>query len=209
MDEQTGLLLIGGGGHCRSCIDVVEASGNYKIVGVVEADGAQADPKLPYPLVGFDSDLPKLLQQTPKCLISVGQIQSANIRRKIFQQLQGLGGILPTIVSPFAYVSKRAKLGVSSIVMHQAMVNAYAEIGDNNIINSQALIEHDVQIGNHCHISTAAKLNGGVSIGNGCFIGSGTVLKQEVTLADNVIIGANSTVLVDISEPGVYSGVIK
>ena len=29
------LLLIGGGGHCRSCIDVIEAEGKYKIAGIV------------------------------------------------------------------------------------------------------------------------------------------------------------------------------
>ena len=30
------LLLIGGGGHCHSCIDVIEASGIYKIKGLVQ-----------------------------------------------------------------------------------------------------------------------------------------------------------------------------
>jgi len=29
------LLLIGGGGHCRSCIDFIEEEGKYQIAGIV------------------------------------------------------------------------------------------------------------------------------------------------------------------------------
>ena len=28
------IILIGGGGHCKSCIDVIENGNQYKIVGV-------------------------------------------------------------------------------------------------------------------------------------------------------------------------------
>ncbi|QKI89573.1 acetyltransferase [Thiomicrorhabdus xiamenensis] len=209
MSDRTPLLLIGGGGHCRSCIDVIEADGVYKVQGVVEADGATADSKTPYPLIGFDSELPALIEQFPHCLITVGQIKSAKIRQTLFEKLQRLGAILPTIISPTAYVSSSAELGSGTIVMHQALVNAYVKVGANSIINSQALIEHDVIIGDHCHIATGAKVNGGVVLGNSCFIGSGAVLKQGIALADKVVIGANSTVLKDITEPGTYTGTIK
>jgi hypothetical protein len=33
------LLLIGGGGHCRTCIDVIETEGKYKIAGIVKLIG--------------------------------------------------------------------------------------------------------------------------------------------------------------------------
>lgn len=203
------LLLMGGGGHARSCIDVIEAQSHYRIAGLVEADGAQPDAKTPYPVIGFDSQLPELLAQTPHCLITVGQVKYATVRQKIFQHLTSLGANLVIVTSPNAYVSPSATLGKGTIVMHQALVNANAQVGENCIINSQALIEHDCVIGAHCHISTGAKLNGDVKVGNGCLIGSGAVIKQGVTLTDNVIIGANSTVLADIPQAGVYVGLIK
>lgn len=203
------LLLIGGGGHARSCIDVIEAQNHYTIAGIVEADGAQADSKTPYSIIGFDSQLPELLAKTSHCLITVGQVKYANIRQTIFENLSLLGANLVTVVSPLGYVSPSASLGQGTIVMHQALVNAQAQVGDNCIINSQALIEHDCVIGDHCHISTGAKINGDVKIGNGCLIGSGAVIKQGVSLAENVIIGANSTVLSDITQSGVYVGRIK
>lgn len=34
MKEQ--IILIGGGGHCKSCIDVIEQEGKYQIAGIVD-----------------------------------------------------------------------------------------------------------------------------------------------------------------------------
>ena len=30
------IILIGGGGHCKSCIDVIEQEGKYQIAGIVD-----------------------------------------------------------------------------------------------------------------------------------------------------------------------------
>ena len=38
--SQPEILLIGAGGHCRACIDVIRAEGRFAIAGVVERDGA-------------------------------------------------------------------------------------------------------------------------------------------------------------------------
>lgn len=209
MSNSPRLLLIGGGGHCRSCIDVIAACGDFHINGIVEAEGVQPKDDLLYPVIGFDSQLAALVSETANCLITIGQIKSPRPRQALFHQLQKLGANLPIIISPHSYVSPSAQLGVGTIVMHQALINAFSHVGDNCIVNSQALIEHDAIVGNHCHIATGAKINGAVVMGDGCFIGSGAVIKQGVTLGDKVIIGANSTVLSDISRPGIYSGVIK
>ena len=189
------LLLIGGGGHCRSCIDVIEAEGKYQIRGIVQSISDQANRIFGYPVIGSDEDLPFLLQETPKALVTVGQIRSPEIRFRLYEQLKKLGGKLPSIVSPSAYCSKHAELNEGTIVMHGVIVNAGASIGSNCIINSQALIEHDVVVADHCHVSTGAKLNGGVTIGKGSFIGSGAILKEGIVVGENVIISAAQVVL--------------
>ena len=40
------LLLIGAGGHCRSCIDVIEQEGRFRIAGVVDKVGEAESSKL-------------------------------------------------------------------------------------------------------------------------------------------------------------------
>ena len=85
------LLLIGGGGHCRSCIDVIEAEGKYKIAGIVNQSGGSREQSLGYDVLGDDEDLPELLKKHPNALITVGQIKSADLRLKLFERVQRLG----------------------------------------------------------------------------------------------------------------------
>jgi len=192
------LLLIGGGGHCLSCIDVIEAEGKYRIRGIVQPVPYEKDGVFGYPIVGSDEDLPCLLQEVSHALVTVGQIRSPEIRIRLFELLKQSGGKLPKIVSPFAYCSKYAEMEEGTIVMHGAIVNAGANIGANCIINSQALIEHDAIVADHSHVSTGARVNGGVTIGKGSFIGSGAILKEGITIGENVIIGAGQVVLRDV-----------
>lgn len=192
------LLLIGGGGHCRSCIDVIEADGQYKIRGVVQPTFEEADEILGYPVLGSDDDLPTLLQETHLALVAVGQIRSSATRIRLHEQLKKFGAGLLKIVSPFAYFSKYAELDEGTIIMHGAIVNARARIGMNGIVNSHALIEHDVIIADHCHVSTGARVNGGVTVGKGSFIGSGAILKEGIVIGENVIISAGEVVLRDV-----------
>jgi sugar O-acyltransferase (sialic acid O-acetyltransferase NeuD family) len=192
------LLLIGGGGHCLSCIDVIEADGKYRIRGIVEPLSDETDGICGYPVVGSDEELPFLLQETAQALVTVGQIRSPEIRKRLFELLKQSGGKLPKIVSPFAYCSKYAEMDEGTIVMHGAIVNAGASIGANCIINSQALIEHDAIVADHCHVSTGARVNGGVTIGRGSFIGSGAILKEGIVIGENVIISAGQVILRDV-----------
>ena len=194
------LLLIGGGGHCHACIDVIESEEKYRIAGVVLPIRGDHTDVTGYPVIGADEDLPALLKKTPNAIVTVGQIKSAAVRIKLFELLKTYGANLPIIQSPFAYCSKRAVISEGTIVMHGSLVNAGAQVGANCIINSHALIEHDVEIADHCHISTGAKVNGGVRIGKGTFIGSGSILKEGVTLGAGVVIGAGQLVLNDVPD---------
>ena len=198
------ILLIGGGGHCKSCIDVIEQEGKYQIAGIVDPKEKQGHTILGYPVIGTDDDLPQLISQYKNALITVGQIKSANIRIRLYQYLKELKAELPVIISPLAYVSKHAQVQEGTIIMHHAIINAEVNIGVNNIINSKALIEHEVEIGNHCHISTKATVNGQVKIGNEAFIGSGATLSNNINLSDKVIVPAGETVFKNITKPGIH-----
>ncbi|WP_462325998.1 NeuD/PglB/VioB family sugar acetyltransferase [Desulfoplanes sp.] len=180
------IILVGAGGHCRSCIDVIEQENRFSIAGVVDRpDAALSDNVLGYPVLGSDDDLPNLRQQIEHALITVGQIGSSTVRIKLFELLTSLGFHLPVIISPFAYVSRHAAVASGSIVMHHAVVNAGARVGVNGIINTKALVEHDAFIGDHCHVSTGAIVNGDASVRDGSFLGSQSCTVQSVTLQKN------------------------
>ncbi len=192
--EMNDIILIGGGGHAISCIDVIELSGEFKIAGIIDKDENGLNEKLRYPIIGVDSDLEHLRNNFEYAFVTVGQIKSAKSRKNIFEKLLDIGFKVPVIISPRSYVSKNCQIGSGTIVMHNAVVNSNAEIGQNNIINTRALIEHDVEIGNHTHISTGALINGQVKIGDETFVGSGTITKNNISIGDQAIIGAGSLV---------------
>lgn len=199
------ILLIGAGGHARSCADVIELTGLFEIAGFVEKNNLNSNQNLDYFFLGTDDDLPYLRKKYEYAHIAVGHIKNVEIRIKLFQLLREIDYTLPTIVSPRAYISKNAQIGDGTIIMHDAIVNANARIGQNCIINSKALVEHDAIIGDHCHIATGAIVNGEVIIGNKNFLGSGAVTKQSISIGSNCVIGAGVVVKKDI-EP---SQVIK
>ena len=188
------LILIGGGGHCKSCIDVIEQENNYVIAGIIDVPDKVGQLVLNYPVIGSDKDLEGFSKQYKNFIITLGQIKSAQKRIDLFNKLKELNVNVPTIVSPLAYVSKHAFVGVGSIIFHQVVINAGARIGNNCIINTKALIEHDANVGNHCHISTGSIVNGGVKIGDCSFYGSGAVSKEYIDIPAGSFIKANSIV---------------
>ena len=188
------IILIGGGGHCKSVIDVIEQEGRFKIAGIVDKPELLGSKVLGYPIIGSDSDLDNLVKKYQYALITVGQIKSSSLRIKLFDLAVEAGFILPSIISPNSYVSQHASIGSGTVVMHKALINANTIIGDNCIVNSKALIEHDCRISEHCHISTNATINGGVVVESGCFIGSGATTKELITIKKNSFIKAGSLV---------------
>lgn len=200
------IVLIGGGGHCKSCIDVICATNQYNIVGILDMPSELGKKILNYEIIGNDGDYLKYHKQGCVFLITVGQIKSATIRKRIFKELNNINAEIEIIIAPTAYVSENATIEKGTIVMHNAFINAGATIGLNNIINTGAVIEHDVSIGHNNHISTGARVNGDCKIGNENFVGSGVVIANGIELQDEIIIGAGSVVVKNISDKGTYVG---
>ena len=186
------LILIGGGGHCKSCIDVIEQEAKYKIAGILDRVELQGTALLGYPFIGTDHDIEKLAGQNYTFLITIGQIKSPAIREKINLLLQKNNAKIATIISPRAYVSQHARIGNGSIIMHDALINSSVSIGTHCIINTKALVEHDSIVEDFCHISTGAIINGGTRIKNGTFFGSNAVSKEGITTKTNDFIKAGS-----------------
>ncbi len=192
------LLLVGGGGHCRSCIDAVESAGVYRINGLIERKESGLSEVLGYPVVGSDDDLPALVGRFRNAVVAVGQVKTALPRVRAWEQLVASGATIPVIVSALAHVSRYAEVGDGTVVLHRAIVNAGATVGHNCIVNSFALVEHDAVIGDHCHVATGAILNGGVHVGDGSFIGSGVVVREGVRIGQRVVISAGQVVFKDV-----------
>lgn len=208
------VLLIGGGGHCLSCIATIETEKGYEIRGIIDgaatgAPGRKADQSTAgYPVLGADDRLAEFVEDSELALVAVGFVDSCETRVRLFERLAAFhrDELLEPIIARNASVARSSRVGQGSIIMQYALVNAEAEIGDNCIINNRALIEHGAKVGDHSHISTGAIVNGDCEIGLRVFVGSGAVLKHGIRIAADARIGAGAIVVRDIERPGWYAG---
>ena len=80
------IILIGGGGHCKSVIDVIEQERKFKIAGIIDKPSLIGTKILRYSVIGSDKDLKNLGKKYSYALITVGQINSAILRKNFLIQ---------------------------------------------------------------------------------------------------------------------------
>lgn len=202
------LILLGGGGHCESVIEVIQGLPEYKIMGILDPSFEKNNAKelMGIQILGSDDDINVFTRKGYQFVITVGQIKSSSIREKLSKTVLSAGGKLPVIIAASAHVSPTAVIGEGTVVMHNSFVNANASIGSCCIINTGSIIEHSCTIGNFCHISTGAILNGEAKCGSRSFIGSGTVVNHGIKIGDDCIVGSGSLVRKDLAHRSLVCG---
>ncbi len=198
------LILVGGGGHCRSVIEAAESCGR-KIRGILDLPRFIGNEVCGYSVIGSDDDIEKYVDEC-EFIVTLGSIENSIPRQKLHSKIKEAGGTLATVVASTAYVSRRAAIGQGTVILHQSVVNSMARIGESVIVNSGAVVEHDAEVGELTHISTGAKVNGGCKVGARCFVGSGAVMVQGTVMADDAFLGAGSLLARNADAPGTYVG---
>ena len=80
------IILLGAGGHARSCIDVIEQQGLYKIFGLVGTKDEHDREILGYRVLADDENMTALRTSCDAVLVAVGQIESPTLRIKLFEK---------------------------------------------------------------------------------------------------------------------------
>lgn len=203
------LVLIGGGGHCKSVLDAALSMKRFEEIVITDAAPLEDLPVLGCRIVGNDSKLPELIKQGFEyAFITVGSIQNAWLRIKLAERAKDLGFHFPVIIDPSARISDYANIGEGTFIGKNAVLNAEVQVGRHCIINTGAILEHESSVGDYSHVSVGAIVCGDSHIGNGSFIGAGTTIIQGLRVGNKAIIGANSTVLTDVEDNMKYYGIV-
>jgi len=202
-DKKMEIILVGGGGHCKSVIDVLVDSQEFKIIGILDMKDKVGSNLLGFPIIGTDEDIPKLIMKYKNFHITIGHILSNVKRVNIYQRIELLGGSFPIIKAYDAHISKYALINSGSFIGHKAVINAGAKIGCNCIINTGAVIEHDSIVENHSHISTCVTVNADCQVGEGSFLSSHVVINRGVEIPPESRIYSGSIVTKSFKERGI------
>ena len=101
--NQRNLVLIGGGGHCKSVIDVAESAG-YNILGILDMPEDIGKSVLDYKVIGTDDDIPQFVEKA-EFIITVGFIKSPAIRMRLFDKVRVRNPI--NVIDEIEYLNKR------------------------------------------------------------------------------------------------------
>ena len=148
------ILLIGGGGHCKSVLDTLYRTSLYEEIGVIDIPKTISTKILDAKVIGIDKDLLSLYGQGyQNAFVTVGSVGSPALRIKLYQQLEEIGFYIPNIIDPSAIVSPYITIGNGNFIGKNVIVNADVTIGNGTIINTSSIIEHDCKVKSFAHIS--------------------------------------------------------
>jgi sugar O-acyltransferase (sialic acid O-acetyltransferase NeuD family) len=195
------LLLIGGGGHCKSVLDSILELNEYSKVGIIDKKENIGKSILGIPIIGCDDDLCMLFNGGYHyAFVTVGSIGDPSLRVKLFNMLEKIGFEIPNIIDLTAIVSNHVKMERGIFIGKNVVINAGTSIKRGSIINTSSIIEHDCVINQFCHIAPGTVLCGEVEVGDNSHIGAGSVIKQQIKIGFNTIVGMGSVVLKNIED---------
>lgn len=195
------LVLLGGGGHCKSVLDTLHKTKEYSEIVITDPNLPAGTEVMGGKVVGDDSVLPNLyVEGFTNAVITAGDVGKPNPRAKLVEMAQNIGFHFPCIIDPTAQVSPSAQIGDGTFIGKNAIINIGAQIGNHCIINTAAIIEHEATIGALTHVASGAIVLGEVTIGHRCFIGAGSTIVQCANLGHDVKIGAGAVVNHDIPD---------
>lgn len=193
------IVVVGGGGHAKICIDILRQMNTFSIVGIVDSGLPLGVEVLGVPVIGIDANLLEFKKLGVQNAVNgVGAVTDHSKRGKIFRHLLELGFALPNLIHPSAVVEPSAKLGNGNHVMANATVGSAAMIGNNCIINSGTVVSHDCTLEDNVHIAPGAILAGTVHVGQDTLVGMGATVYFGVTIGSGAVINNGVNLARDI-----------
>ena len=197
--------MFGAGGHAGMCLEILDASPEFVVVGAVSADGT-GRPGLGVPVVGRDDDWEYLAESEHISTFCVA-IGDNRIRQDRSENITRSGRATAMIVSPTAVVSATATLGAGCQLMPAAVVTAATTMGEGTIVNTNASVDHDGRIGRFVHVGPGAVIGGDVTVGDRTFVGLGARVLPGITIGSDVTVGAGAVVVRDLPDGVTVVGV--
>ena len=78
------IILIGGGGHCKAVIDVIEKEGKYQVEGIIDIKKKLGTECYGYKIVGTDEDLREFARHYKYFFITIGHLGVSRMREPLF-----------------------------------------------------------------------------------------------------------------------------
>jgi sugar O-acyltransferase (sialic acid O-acetyltransferase NeuD family) len=197
------VVVVGGSDQGRQTIDVLEAAGHHRIVGVIDPALAAGTPVSGHPVLDFD-DADR--QGADGFVVAVGDNW---VRAEVVARTRAArpDWELVHAVHPAAVVARDAVLGAGATLMAGAVVSNGCVVGEGLLMGTNASIDHDNVVGAYASLAPGATTGGTVRIGDRTAVGLGASVIHGVTIGNHVVVGAGAVVVRDVPDRVVAFGV--
>ncbi len=193
------ILVVGGGGHGKVVIDIVEKENRYRVAGLLDSRLRPGERVLGYEVVGSDAEVELAYRRSGVAglVVAVGD----NWARS--RAVESIKRCLPDVVlvncvHPSAQLARSVSLGVGNVIMAGCVINSGARVGDCCILNTNCSVDHDCVIGDFASFGPSACAGGNVEVGPFTAVCLGANIIHKRSVGSHTVVGAGSTVVKDL-----------
>ncbi len=200
MSSDTGIALIGAGGHGKVVLSTLQVA-EIPVAGLFDRDRELwGRTVLGVEVVGSTEEIDRL--GIARAVVGIGDNRS---RANLVEELSGLDW--QAAAHPAAFVHRSVELGAGSVVFAGAVVQPDTRIGTHAIVNTSASVDHDGRLGDFVHVAPGCHLAGGVTLETGAFLGVGCSVLPGLTIGAWAVVGAGAAVIRDVAPGAIVKGV--
>jgi sugar O-acyltransferase (sialic acid O-acetyltransferase NeuD family) len=190
----TAVRLFGGGTRASVIVDFVRwrLADQFELEGFYDDDpGAGGGLSLPR-LGGIADGLREMPGSDTAAVLALGTYASWRAC-EVFHELRQRNVAVANLVSPMAFISPSAKMGLGVLILDGVFVGARARIGALLTANASAIIEHDTVIGHNVMLGSGTAIAGFVRVEDHCYIGTNATILPNVIVGSGTLLAAGST----------------
>lgn len=200
MRATDGVLVLGAGGHGKSVVAVLLASGR-SVAGILDDDPArwgtavQGVPVLG-PIGTGDA------HPGAPAVLGAGT-QAA--RQAIVARCPGFRWV--QVIYPGCYISATSEIGEGTVVFPGGIVSADARVGAHCIVSGHTTVGHDVVLEDFVQVAPGVQIAGSVHVGRGAMLGIGSVVAPGIRIGAGAVLAAGAVAVRDIPAGATVFGV--
>ncbi|HEX5723977.1 MAG TPA: NeuD/PglB/VioB family sugar acetyltransferase [Longimicrobiaceae bacterium] len=191
MTYADGVVVIGAGGHGKSVVSVLLASG-MPVAGVLDDDpAAWGRSVVGVPVLGPLSELGRMAPA--RAVIGLGENDARRAVAERFPEVEWV-----RVVYPGAYVNPTARIGAGTVVFPGTLIGADVAIGAHVVVSGHATVGHDVVLEDFVHVAPGVQIAGSVHVEAGAMLAIGSIVCPGVRIGAGAMLGAGAVAVHDV-----------
>lgn len=200
MQATDGILVLGAGGHGKSVVAVLLASG-ATVAGVLDDDPALWGTTVQgVPVLG-----PIGTGEAHRGAAAVLGAGTQAARQAIVARCPHLRWV--QAIYPGCYINAMAQIGEGTVVFPGGIVGADARIGAHCIVSGHTTVGHDVVLEDFVQVAPGVQIAGNVHVGRGAMLGIGSVVAPGIRVGEGAVLAAGAVAVRDVPAGGTVMGV--